>query len=790
MAAPPDAPDAQPAHANRLAAETSPYLLQHAANPVDWYPWGEEAFEEARRRGVPIFLSVGYSTCYWCHVMERESFESEATAAVMNANFVCVKVDREERPDVDDIYMAAVQLMTGQGGWPMSVWMTPPGARGESDPGLEPFYAGTYFPPRPAHGRPSFTQVLTGIGEAWRDSREDVLTQAERVTESVREQLARAREPVRVDQDQVSEAIALLMRIHDRQNGGFGGAPKFPQPVYLEFLTDLGPTIRDPAVRASVERAVRLTLDRMALGGIYDHVGGGFHRYSVDEAWAVPHFEKMLYDNAQLAGLYAKSHLLTGDEEDARTLRDILAYVRREMTAPGGAFYSAQDAEVNGREGQNYLWTRAQLVEVLGEDDGAFAADVYSVDAGANFTDPHHPEDGPKNVLVLRARTDGLASELGVEPDALRERLASIDERLYEARSRRDQPGLDDKIIASWNGLMIEAFAHAAIALGETSYLDDAERAASWILDNMIDADGGLLRTARDGRAKTPAFLEDYAMLAGGLVATHRVNAATGRADLRYVTEARRLVEQAYERFADDSGALYDTRDARPDLIVRTSSSYDGAVPSGQSVMLHTLLELHDLTRDALYLDRAVALLGAMSASVRESPVATINTTRAVYRILRTSPEALDRLGERAEPEAPDPSADAVRVFARGERLTVPEAGAAEMAIRIEIGEGYHVNAPEPGVEGMVGLSAEVEGSESVRVTLEGPDGEPFEGGGLPEGEGPLLVYRGAVELTLRVERTGEAWAGRPIIVLTYQVCTDTACLAPRRVELDLALDP
>ena len=451
------------AHTNRLIEETSPYLLQHAHNPVDWHPWGAKSIELARREGKPIFLSIGYSTCYWCHVMERESFESEATAALMNQDFVCIKVDREQRPDVDEIYMTSCQVFTrmttGQasGGWPLSVFI-------DSET-LKPYYVGTYFPPTPSAGRPSFSQVLEGLAAAWKDQRDAVTAQADQIAALVSEALAAGESARGLGADEVRNAMDRLMTIHDREHGGFGSAPKFPQPVFLELLFESG-WDREP-----VRQALALTLDRMATGGMYDQVGGGFHRYSTDGRWLVPHFEKMLYDNGQLASVYAESFARTGDEYHARIARETVDYVLKEMTDPGtGAFYSAQDAEVNTHEGENYLWNEDEVASVLEaaglEDDVPLALKFFGLDQGPNFQDPHHRELPPTNVLFMIERPDVFAESEGLSSDEMDAFLARIRAALYEARAKRDQPGLDDKLIVAWNGLMIMGMADAGRVLG------------------------------------------------------------------------------------------------------------------------------------------------------------------------------------------------------------------------------------------------------------------------------------------------------------------------------------
>ena len=777
---------------NRLAREASPYLLQHAHNPVDWYPWGPEAFAAARARNVPIFLSVGYSTCYWCHVMERESFEDPATGTVLNAGFVCVKVDREQRPDVDDIYMAAVQLMTRRGGWPMSVWLTPPGARGPDDKGLEPFYAGTYFPREPRHGMPAFTDLLRSISAAWDQQRAEVIEQAARVTDALRQQLAEPDQPAPVGGPQVGAAVSSLLRLFDSEHGGFGEAPKFPQPVFLDLLMEATPALEDPAVASSCARAVRFTLDRMAMGGLFDQVGGGFHRYSTDERWLVPHFEKMLYDNAQLASTYACSLAASSDPFDERVLRRVIEYVQRELTAPGGAFFSAQDAEVNQREGQNYLWTRAQLDAALSPDDAAFAARVYGVDEGPNFQDPHHPHEPPSGVLFLSDRPERLARAIGLDPGAFDQRLRSINQQLLEARARRDQPGLDDKVLVAWNGMMIQGLADAARALRDEALLLQAREASAWILRELGTPDGGLRRGWRAGAAgATPAFLEDYAQLAAGLLATHRAGVALGRPDPADLSHAVRLLVAARERFEDPQrpGLFHDTLDAQPDLIVRTRSLHDGALPSGSSVMLHNFIDVYELTGQRRWLDEAAAALTWLSASIARSPLAAVNATRGLFRMLRLD-EALVRsvLGSPSGASSPSPGPEQpapAEVFASEDRVLVPRAGHADLQLELRIAPGFHINASDPGVSGLTPLDVRLEGGTGIRAEVTYPRGERLQSGG-PDGP---FVHSVAVPMTVRLSRDGAPLTGRPLLMITYQPCTDRECLSPVRVELDVAID-
>ncbi|MEE8153678.1 MAG: thioredoxin domain-containing protein, partial [Phycisphaerales bacterium] len=528
-------------HTNRLINETSPYLLQHAHNPVNWYAWGPDAFEAARAQNKPIFLSIGYSTCYWCHVMERESFEVEEVAALMNAHFISIKVDREERPDVDGIYMAAVQIQTRRGGWPMSVFLEPTK--------LKPFFGGTYFP------KQQFMSLLTRVNEAWQTHKDEIFADAGRLADAVTQQLQSATRPLPLGQTQTQQAHSDLMGTYDRQNAGFGGASgnKFPMPVYLELLIAVG--WDDPAAHG----AILHTLDRMATGGMYDQIGGGFHRYSTDPKWLVPHFEKMIYDNGQLASVYAEAYERTGDPFYGEVLREVLDFVMREMTDPAGGFYSAQDAEVNTREGENYIWTAQEIRQALGEAglgaDIEFTLQTYGFSLGTNFRDPHHPEDGYKNVVYLIDRPDVIAQQMGIDVDAFDKRLEAVNAALLQVRDQRDQPGTDDKILAAWNGLMIAGMADGGRVLDAPGYVDAARAAAQFVLSTMRSADGGLLRTYRAGQAKIDAFSVDYAFMIRGLIALHR---ATGES--QFVEEAVMLAAAARDRFWDYRlGAYFDT---------------------------------------------------------------------------------------------------------------------------------------------------------------------------------------------------------------------------------------
>ena len=763
---------------NRLQHETSPYLLQHANNPVDWFPWGPQAFAEARRREVPILLSVGYATCYWCHVMERESFENDALAAQLNASFVAIKVDREERPDIDEIYMAATQITTGRGGWPMNCFLEPAH--------LRPFWCGTYFPITPKQGMPSFSQVLEGMTDAWTNNRPQVVDQAQRIAEAVRDQLAAMHAPVPVADAQVQQAIEQLMRSFDRTHGGFGGAPKFPQPAYMSFLLRARDHVEDDATRDALDLAIRHTLDRIAVGGMHDQVGGGFHRYSVDATWTIPHFEKMLYDNAQLALAYAQAARAYDDSYYKRVVRTTLDYVLREMTAAAGAegFYSAQDAEVDHREGLNYLWTPEQFAALLG-DDADWVATVYGVSLGPNFQDPHHPDEPAQSVLRLTDRPDRLAEAEGVSTDSFLARLDRANAILLAARDTRKQPTTDDKVLAAWNGLMIEALVEGGSLLGEQKYLDAALAASRFIIASMHDDQGRLLRAFRVGKAHTPAFLEDYAAMIRALVALHRAGVESPGFDP--AAAARTLAASAHKAFSDAAGAYFDTRENQSDLFVRARASYDGAMPSGLSMMLHALIDLRELDPDAGSADRAGALLVALSADIARSPVATIHSTDALLRMLASPDDALHAQIDRAAAQAPPPpdARSPVQVFVDVEAVDVTPDEPGVVHVELRIADGYHIVAAEPGPGGadLIPLRAGLISGRGVAVYADYPKGDPY-------GE-DIRVHTGIVNLTIAIEHKPGVGPspGEPSLGITYQACTETECLEPKTVSLGVHIN-
>jgi uncharacterized protein YyaL (SSP411 family) len=589
-------------YTNRLASQTSPYLQQHAHNPVDWYPWGSEALERAKREDRPIFLSIGYAACHWCHVMERESFEDRVLAELLNREFVAIKVDREERPDIDEVYMAAVQAMTGSGGWPMSVFMTPE---------LEPFYGGTYFPPEDRHGLPGFGRVLAAVADAYRTRREEVAAQSRMLAAHLREQLTVPPGRSDVESPQLEAAARRLERTFDAVHGGFGGAPKFPAPMTLEFLLRVWRGGAD----ASALRMVTRTLDAMAAGGIHDQLGGGFARYSTDAAWLVPHFEKMLYDNAQLAHCYLEAFRATGEPRYRAVVESTLDFVLREMATPDGGFASGLDADSEGEEGRFYVWTDAEFRDTL-TAAGLSTEEIASLAAYWDVT-PSGNWEG-RSILHLA----GPAADPG-----LVERARAA---LFAARERRVRPARDDKQLAAWNGLLLRALAEAGGALRRDDYLAAAGRLSRFATGVLLRPEGGVWRTARDGQAHTPGFLEDHAFLADGLLAAH---AATGAPDDLII--ARRLMDRAIVEFWDDDASLFwDSSAEHGAIVARPRSVVDGATPSSNSVAAEVLLRLALLTGESDYDRRARAILRSVGGVIDRQPSAFGRMLAVAHRAL------------------------------------------------------------------------------------------------------------------------------------------------------------
>jgi uncharacterized protein YyaL (SSP411 family) len=579
---------------NKLADESSPYLLQHAHNPVDWYPWGEEAFAKAKAEDKPLLISIGYSACHWCHVMEHESFEDESTARLMNEHFVNIKVDMEERPDVDQIYMTFVQLTTGRGGWPMNVFVTPDKL---------PFFGGTYFPPDQRHGMPSWHQILHSISEAWKERRDELLHSANEIVGELRRVSIAELSTSAVSADQLDSAFQSFVRTFDKTNGGFGGAPKFPPSMSLEFLLRYWSRTGD---RAALE-IVEFTARKMAEGGIYDQLGGGFHRYAVDAIWLVPHFEKMLYDNAQLIRIYVHLYQITSDDFYKRIAIETLEYVKREMLDESGGFYSSQDADSEGEEGKFFVWTPDEVEAILGPDDAPIFNFFFDVSESGNFEE--------KNILHVTYTIEAAAHALKIEEQKLRDVLERSKAKLFAEREKRIKPFRDEKVLTAWNGLMLAAFAEAAAAFGDADYLSIANKNAEFLV-RELQSEGRLLRTWKDGRAKLNAYIEDYANLADGLIALYEASGEPG-----YLRQSKRLADLMITEFWDeDSGGFFFTSSDHEELIVRNKDFYDNATPSGNSSAADVMLRLAKFYGEEKYERFASTVLRLTASQIKRHP--------------------------------------------------------------------------------------------------------------------------------------------------------------------------
>jgi len=648
-----------PKFTNRLAQETSPYLLKHAHNPVNWYSWGQDAFDEAKRKDKPIFLSIGYSSCHWCTVLHEESFEDEPTARYMNENFVNIKVDREERPDLDSIYMNAVVAMTGSGGWPMSVFLTPDG---------KPFYGGTYFPKTPRYGMPAFMNVLKGVANAWQNQRAELEENGVKLQQAIANSgVIQNEAEMPLDVQTLELALNQLVRAFDAEEGGWGGAPKFPQPMTLEFLMRVYTQTRDELVL----KMITLSLDKMARGGMYDQLGGGFHRYATDDVWLVPHFEKMLYDNAQLARVYLHAYQITGNEFYKRVTTEILDYVAREMLDANGGFYSSQDADSEGHEGKFFVWTPDEIRSVLGgsasgllivsrarsdTNDAQIFMDAYGVTANGNF-------EG-KSILHRARDTDVLAEMHRLEAGAVESKLDAARQKLFAARERRVKPARDEKILTGWNGLMLAAFAEAARVLKREDYYTIATRNADFLLANLTN-DGGqttngeskienqkskiknpvrLWRSYKDKQARLNGYLEDYANLAEGLLALYETTF-----DETYFVAARELADQILEHFTDPRGGFFDTSDDHENLVVRPKDVQDNATPSGGAMATNVFFKLAAYTGEARYVEAGEAAVAALQPALAQAPTGFAWWLCALEFEL-APPKEIAVVGENAQP--------------------------------------------------------------------------------------------------------------------------------------------
>ncbi|MBT3343129.1 MAG: thioredoxin domain-containing protein [Gemmatimonadetes bacterium] len=733
------------APANRLAHEASPYLQLHAHNPVDWYPWGPEALARARDEDKPIFLSVGYSTCYWCHVMERLVFSDLEIAAQMNRDFINIKVDREERPDIDRLYMTATQLMTGRGGWPNSVFLTPD---------LRPFFAGTYYPPEDLPGRAGFPRVLRGISTAWSDRRnevEDVATRLQSEIAAIQSGHAGAAP----DSQLVARAVGQIKGRFDATNGGFGSAPKFPPAITLEFLLDEIEVRDDPETR----RIVKATLNAMARGGIRDHVGGGFHRYATDARWRVPHFEKMLYNQAQLARLYARAAVVMDEPEWRPVAREILDFVAAELTSPEGGFYTALDAEVDGTEGSSYTWTESQLDSTLGTEAATALLQVFDLE--------EVPEGDGGHALFLRP-SDGLspADDLANGTTVVNRALGL----LRAVRALREQPRRDDKVLTAWNGMMIAAAADVGRWLEDDEAVEMARHAADFTWSNLRTKDGRLWRSWRAGQAYQPGFLEDYAHLVVGYLAVSR---ATG--DITWRQRARELLHVAIDDFGDPvAGGFYNTR-PDPGLIVRSKSATDGALPSANAVLAHALLDLGVAEADDDLQWRARRVFAAFGDDLRQHPSAYTHLIAAIGRMMKGTSTAV--------------SASPGRPLVQGDLTIEPQpqkvGESMVVTLHLQIEDGWHINA-HPAAAGLLPTTMSLwshEGELEVdEVTY--PSGESHV---IAEVEDTLSVWTGSVVLSAGC-RVSTAGAGELVALIDYQACDESRCLAPAQLAVRAAL--
>ena len=729
---------------NRLAGEVSPYLLLHKSNPVDWYPWGEEALERARTEDKPIFLSVGYSTCYWCHVMERESFSNPEIAELMNRHFINVKLDREERPDLDEIYMAATQLLTQQGGWPNSVFLTP---------SLLPYFSGTYFPPEDRQGMPGFPTVLRSMAEAWKSRRDDVDAQARELEGAMRRFLEERGAPAEAapEASVAERSLAALEGRFDAAWGGFGGAPRFPSPGNLFLLDDFA------GERPEAARMLDSTLDQMARGGLFDQLAGGFHRYATDREWKIPHFEKMLYDNGLLLELYARVYARTSDPEPARVARETAAFLAAEMSAPEGGFWSAIDAETHGHEGAYYVWTLDELEAVLGAEDAGFLATLYGFDRAPFF-------EGTSYVLHLPSPLDEQAQRRRMSRGDLLEQMAPLKARMLEARDERERPATDDKVLADWNGMAISGLAVAGRLLGEASMVERAARAADFVWAELRPG-GALHHSWRGGRAKHAAFLSDYVFLVRGLLALHEADG-----DGRWLERAEALTGEQIERLADPRGGFC-VAGRRPDVLFRSREVFDGALPSANAIAVLNLLELARHTGEDRWLQLAEATLRAFGAIVEQQP----EGARMLALAARRYQQAVGRPESGAEAPAA-PGAGPLDTEARkliSTRLEIEDAGAdgwRRFRLGVTVADGWHVYAH--GADGETASPTELSAAQAELRDVEYPAGGDRDG---------VPVYAGEVEIA------GEARfeeGAAPRLVLAAQPCNSARCLPRVKIPL------
>ena len=739
-------PDGSWKWTNRLVHETSPYLLLHAHNPVDWYPWGDEALALAKKENKIIFLSVGYSTCYWCHVMERKVFSNPEIAAVMNRNFINIKIDREERPDLDEIYMTATQLLVQRGGWPNSVFLTPD---------LKPFYAGTYFPPTDMPGRPGFPTILDAVHEAWVTREAEVIKSAKQISNAIEMATSRgftALSAKVLDRSLITGALDHLRTNYSHAYGGFGTAPKFPSPANLEFLLseyERNSGLQTPPTgNESLLQMVTRTLDMMAYGGMYDQIGGGFHRYSVDAKWLIPHFEKMLYDNAQLAKVYLQAYQLTQEPRYRRVAEEIFSYIFREMTAPEGGFYSALDAETDAEEGKYYVWTADEIRKILGKKDASRFNEVYGVDKGSNF-------EGNSVLYVPE----------GSEAENFVKSLSTAREKLLTARFEREYPLLDTKIIVNWNGLMIDALAYGYQVLGEERYLAAASKAAAFILDTLKKPDGELRHTYTAGVVKQDAYLDDYAFLVRGLLGLYQ---ATG--EEQWLDSARTLTDKMIQLFWDDkNGGFYYTKADAKHLIVRTKKPYDSAIPSGNAVAVKNLLAF-----GADYRHYTEKTLRTFAESMAQSPSSFMYMHFALNHYLTP---------------AEDQNLSTPPLVTTTAKIKKKDGEVFNVELQLKIAAGWHINANPAGQDNLIPTTVELDVNAPVEIIdIAYPKGKTTR---FEFSNASLNVYEKSLTIPLQLKQKPNITRKKNVPItlkLTYQPCNDTECLLPETLDIPLEL--
>ncbi|GAB4135842.1 MAG: hypothetical protein Tsb009_02600 [Planctomycetaceae bacterium] len=790
--------------ANRLAKETSPYLLLHAHNPVQWYPWGPEAFAKAKKERKPIFLSVGYSSCYWCHVMERLVFMDENIAKQMNANFVCIKVDREERPDLDDIYMTSLHVYFRAigspqgGGWPLSMFLTPDG---------KPFAGGTYFPPKDQDGRVGFPTVLKRVHQLWTNRRKDIESNAELLTTRVRQAMKPrpVLTPVKLNRQLVRDTVAALLDTYDSQHGGLGYRPgarnpsKFPVPAKLAFLQYVAEHSNDK----QAAKAVSHTLDRIAAGGIHDHLGGGFHRYSTDRFWHVPHFEKMLYDQAQLADVYLTAYQATNKASYREAAEGIFRFVLREMTDNKGGFYSALDAETDGVEGEYYVWSPNEVEKILGKADAKLFKQVYG------FEEPQVFEHG--YVLHLPKSLAEVAKESKTSLTDLKKRLQAMRAKLFKARSKRKPLLRDDKVLVSWNGLMIRAFANGGRILKRKEYIQAAEKAADFILKEMRDDKQRLHRTWRAGQAKLNAYVDDYAFLVDGLLALHR---ATN--EKKWLAVARELTdEQIKQYWSQIGGGFFFTPHHHEELIVRTRNAYDAVIPSGNSISVRNLLRLAKLTGEKKYREYAQKTLNVFANGIVNTPNGMAHMALAVGEYLEGEPKSkpkpagktsrfiplnldlnnpgtihqvtfLETDEKSTDPKRKKKAIVTAKAFLSVDKL--PSGRSCRIVLFLNIAKGWHINANPPQPKTSIPTTFSLVSRQGVKLTnVKYPKGKKIK---LPEFDEASHVYDGVVAIygTLQVPNLDTVQITNVELRIRYQACNDTVCRPPKTIRLKGAL--